>query len=250
VFNNGVLNLQTVEKVTTTQSQTNGTNNNTTNTDKNGNSTNTNGNDQTNGNSWNKTFGPIGDPIVQAFNLSLNPRSFLGSINGFLDALVTNKRSRLLASPKVSVIDGEKTEIFIGDLVKYIESQSQTPQGTTFQIGTVNAGIQLAAVPRVSSDGWITLAIHPEVSLISAFNDVPGGGKLPQISTRYMDTTVRLRDGATLVIGGLIREEDIETITHTPILADLPVLGQFFRHRSKSKVSSEVVIFITVRIAE
>lgn len=250
LFNKGVINLQNISRVSSSDDQANQKKNDSTINDKNGNNTTNNNTNNSNDSTWKKTFDTLGDPVINAFNLSLNPKTLIGSVNGILNALVTNKRSKLLANPKVAIIDGEKAQFFIGDDIKYVESSQVTQTGTTFQIGTVLAGIQLNAVPRIAPDGTVTLALHPEVSLISQFNDVPGGGKLPQVARRFVDTIVRMQDGQTLVIGGLIRADEIDTMMRVPILADLPILGQLFRHRSKTRTNSEVVIFLTVRLSQ
>lgn len=250
VFNKGVINLQNINRVSTSRENDGSLTGSTNVTDKNGNNTTDTGSKNTTDTNWKKTFDTLGDPVINAFNLSLNPKTLIGSVNGILDALVTKKRSKLLANPKVSVIDGEKAQFFIGDDIKYVESSQVTQTGTTFQIGTVLAGIQLNAIPRIAPDGTVTLALHPEVSLISSFNDVPGGGKLPQVARRFVDTTVRMQDGQTLVIGGLIRQDEIDTMRRVPFLSDLPFLGQFFKHRSKTFTNSEVVVFLTVRLGQ
>jgi type II secretory pathway component GspD/PulD (secretin) len=250
IFDNGIINLQSIERVSTTESIIHQDDFSSRVLDTIGNNTVDKGTGWSSEDNWGKTFETLGDPIVQAFNLSLNPKSLIGSVNGFLDALVTTQRSKLLASPKVVTLDGRRAEVFIGDDVLYLESLQVTPTGTNIQVGKVLAGIQLNAVPRIGPDGVVSMALHPEVSLITAFNEVPGGGTLPQVARRYVDNVVRLRDGETLVIGGLIRQEELETMSRVPILGDLPILGQLFRHRSKQHRESEVVIFLTVRIVD
>ena len=77
---------------------------------------------------------------------------------------------------------------------------------------------------KVNNDGYVTLNVHPEVSLVTLATAGAGGGQLPQISTREATTTVRVKDGDTIAIGGLISEQDIKNIQKVPLLGDLPVL--------------------------
>ncbi|OYT68762.1 MAG: hypothetical protein CFK48_10470, partial [Armatimonadetes bacterium CP1_7O] len=115
---------------------------------------------------------------------------------------------------------------------------------------SVQAGIILKVLPRVHEDNSITLQIQPEVSVITGFLEVPGGGRLPQLARRNADTTIRVGNGETIVIGGLIREADIKTIQKVPLLGDLPFFGYLFRRTNTSREKSEIVITLTVRVME
>lgn len=167
-----------------------------------------------------------------------------------LNALAEDRRNRLLANPRVATLDGRQATIFIGDEVSYVKLIQQTPQGANVQTDTVQAGIILRVLPRVHEDNSITLHIQPEVSVITGFLEVPGGGRLPQLARRNTDTTIRVNNGETVVIGGLIREADIKTIQKVPLLGDLPFLGYLFRRTSTSRDKSEIMISLTVRVME
>jgi general secretion pathway protein D len=167
-----------------------------------------------------------------------------------LNALAEDRRNRLLANPRVATLDGRPATIFIGDEVNYVKLIQQTPQGANVQTDSVRAGIILRVLPRVHEDNSITLHIQPEVSVITGFLEVPGGGRLPQLARRNTDTTIRVNNGETVVIGGLIREADIKTIQKVPLLGDLPFLGYLFRRTSTSRDKSEIMISLTVRVLE
>jgi general secretion pathway protein D len=167
-----------------------------------------------------------------------------------LNALAEDRRNRLLANPRVATLDGRPATIFIGDEVNYVKLIQQTPQGANVQTDSVQAGIILRVLPRVHEDNSITLHIQPEVSVITGFLEVPGGGRLPQLARRNTDTTIRVNNGETVVIGGLIREADIKTIQKVPLLGDLPFLGYLFRRTSTSRDKSEIMISLTVRVME
>jgi general secretion pathway protein D len=167
-----------------------------------------------------------------------------------LNALAEDRRNRLLANPRVATLDGRPATIFIGDEVNYVKLIQQTPQGANVQTDSVQAGIILRVLPRVHEDNSITLHIQPEVSVITGFLDVPGGGRLPQLARRNTDTTIRVGNGETVVIGGLIREADIKTIQKVPLLGDLPFLGYLFRRTSTSRDKSEIIISLTVRVMD
>ena len=173
-----------------------------------------------------------------------NPYSLL--VN--LDALANNNKARTLASPNLSALDGQPAVVFIGDQIKYVINIQQTQTGQNVQTETATVGITLKVTGKASPDGTITLYVHPEVSAISSYLSLGNGISLPQISSRYVDTTIRVKDGETIGIGGLIREQDITNIQKVPLLGDIPFFGQLFRSTDKQKRKSEVVIFITSRI--
>jgi len=180
------------------------------------------------------------------FNFLKAPVEFTARIN----ALAEDRRNRLLANPRVATLDGRPARIFIGDEVNFVKLIQQTPQGANVETGSVQAGIILDVLPRVHEDNSITLQIKPEVSVITGFLDVPGGGRLPQLARRNAETTIRVGNGETVIIGGLIREADIKSIQKVPLLGDLPFFGYLFRRESTSREKSEIIITLTVRVLD
>ena len=165
-----------------------------------------------------------------------------------LDLLAQNNQARLLANPNLSALDGQPAVVFIGDQIKYVIRQEVTPTGVNIQTETATVGITLKVTGKASPDGTVTLYVHPEVSVISGYLAPGNGLSLPQIATRFVDTTIRVKNGETIAIGGLIRESDITNIQKVPFLGDLPFFGQLFRRTEKNRSRSEIVIFITSRI--
>lgn len=166
-----------------------------------------------------------------------------------VNALITQGNGKVLANPNVLALDGKPASIFIGDEVKYVIAITPSQSGVTVTTETARVGVQLHCISRISQDGYITMDLHPEVSLITnwrTFKEV--NLSLPEISRRYVDTTVRVKDGETIVIGGLIKDEDLKNVSGIPFLQDLPILGGFFKSKTTSKVHSEVIMLITPRI--
>jgi type II secretory pathway component GspD/PulD (secretin) len=164
-------------------------------------------------------------------------------ISGFsakLTALINNKKAQMLANPNISCVDNEDASIFIGELRRFRGSTIVTPGiGTVQGTETVPVGVALLVRPRIHPDGNITLKVHPVVSTVTSLVD-----GLPQTASREADTTVRLREGEELVIGGLYRTEITESVDKIPLLGDLPLIGDLFRTRSHSKGQSEVVVVL------
>ena len=157
-------------------------------------------------------------------------------IEARLKALIDNNDARLLAKPSILVLEGRPARIFIGDEVKYVISIQQTPQGANVQTETAQVGIQLNVIARINSSGEITLSIHPEVSTIREWITIAATGlALPNISRRFADSTIRMKSGDTVVIGGLISDQDVKRVSKVPLLGDLPVFGYLFKQDTKQR---------------
>ena len=170
-----------------------------------------------------------------------------------LRSMVQDKKADILASPKVIAMDGYEATIDLADEVPVGESisvDSETGIRTvtpTFK----KVGVILRVTPRVNKDRTsLLLDLHPEISTINDWLDTEGliVKKIPVIGTRKVDTLVRLRDNEPLVIGGLIKSEDVKELRKVPLLGDLPLLGGLFRFVKKTHHESEVIIIIVPHI--
>ncbi|MBQ3433537.1 MAG: type II and III secretion system protein, partial [Selenomonadaceae bacterium] len=115
---------------------------------------------------------------------------------------------------------------------------------TTTSIEYRDAGIILRYTPRINSDGTITAKIHTEVSTPQYVEDMGAY----RFNTRSAETTVTVRDGEPMIIGGLIGAEEAKSVSKIPFLGDLPILGALFRNHRKSKSESELIIFLTAHV--
>lgn len=165
-----------------------------------------------------------------------------------LNALFTNQKTKILAAPNISAVDGQPAATFVGDTVSYISSVTQSPTGQNITTSTVNAGIKLYVTGKVNNDGYITMNVHPEVSLVTLSPPAAGGVQTPDVRVREATTTVRVHDGDTLVIGGLINDQDVKSVSKVPFLGDLPFFGQLFRNTERQHTHDQVMIFIKVSI--
>ena len=182
------------------------------------------------------------------FNVSKIARTAISNfVTVGLDALYQTGDAKLLSSPNISALDGQPAATFIGDNITYISSVTTGPTGQNVTTATASAGIKLFVTGKVNNDGYVTINIHPEVSSVT-FRPSIGGATLPDISTREATTTLRVKDGETIAIGGLISDQDIKNINKVPILGDLPFFGQLFRDTQHTHNHTEVVIFIKVSI--
>lgn len=170
------------------------------------------------------------------------------SFAGLVSTLENANKAKTLANPNVSVIDGEKGFILIGDKINFPLLVGYTANNTPiFDKQTERVGIYLQVAASIADDGSITMSLYPQVSTITGFLNV-NGASYPQVSTREAQTSLTVKNGETFVMGGLIQTKDIENMERMPLLGNIPVLGELFTHRKRTKVSSQIVISITPRI--
>lgn len=169
-----------------------------------------------------------------------------GSVLGTLDQIANSRN--LVARPNMLAIDGRETEIFVGDVIRYIESIQSSQNGVTVTTNSVRVGVRCAIIARVGADGKMLLDMRPVVSYLRGWLPVPGGGQLPQTSERVVQSTIQMDSGETIALGGLIRDEDRKAVSGIPLLKDIPILGQLFKRTDNSRVRTEVVFFLTARV--
>lgn len=165
-----------------------------------------------------------------------------------LSALATKGKTKLLSNPRVTTLNNQEAKILVGQRVPYVQQTTQLGTGAggvTSEIQFLEVGIKLTVTPTINADRQITLKVYPQVSLLVRMD--PAG---PVVGTREAETTVMVKDNETLVIGGLIREEDIKNVTQVPLLGDIPILGAFFKRNLKTKERTELLVFITPKIID
>jgi type II secretory pathway component GspD/PulD (secretin) len=184
------------------------------------------------------TQGRIGS--LQA--LTRTPISFTAQLN----LLVQTGKGRVLADPRITTLSGRTASIRAGDTISILTTTAGNA-GTiaTTQVQSFQTGVTLDITPSVTPDGGITVFLHPVVNSLIGTN-----AGVPEISTRDTQTTVHLQDDETLVIGGLIQENDTRTTTKIPLLGDLPLIGGAFRSDSVQGQRNELIIVVTPHIVK
>lgn len=160
-------------------------------------------------------------------------------------ALEEKGKAQILARPHMMAVNGKKAHILIGDKIPVVTEHIASGEKTA-TIEYEEAGIKLAYTPRIHSDGSVTAAIEAEVSTPVYVPEL----KAYRIATRQAQTVVRMMPDKTLVIGGLLRKEDIESFRKVPILGDIPLLGKLFRSHYKSSKETEVVILLRAHVVD
>jgi len=171
------------------------------------------------------------------------------NILGALDLLIASGKARILANPKIAALDGKEAEINIGSRIPYAVPAGTSATANQWTIQYIDAGVNLKILSNVASDGTIVSTIKPEVSNVSEWRTT-SAGEFPVISTRNASVTVRIRDGETLVIGGLINESERENISGIPGLSDIPLIGSIFQRKVMEKTKTDVIFLITPHIMD
>jgi len=164
----------------------------------------------------------------------------------FINALETIGDTNVIATPHLMCLNKHPAQIKIGADLGYV-SQTLTAEGTIVpEVQFLDVGTQLRLRPFISSDGMIRMEIHPEISKGSV--RVEDGLTLPDKETTEVTTNIMVRDGQTVVIGGLLRDETTQSASQIPWLGSLPIVGPIFRINKETIERQEILILITPRI--
>ncbi len=199
---------------------------------------------------------PLHGPLLDKDLISTDGTMNMSGMSFVLSALLSNGNTRILARPKVLTMNNEKAVIKLtADTavasVTTLASSGNTATQATNSAERIETGITLEVTPQINTDGYVTMHIEPTVvvPVVSQFfAGTNGGTKFVDPQTRSAKTTVMVKDGETVVIGGLISRDDTDTFQKVPFLGDIPVLGMAFRYKTRSKLDKELIIFITPHV--
>ncbi len=189
-----------------------------------------------------------GSPI-ETFGFAANVGSGLrigvttGNVAAFITALESVTDTTILANPKILAVNKQLGQVYIGTKIGYISQTTQTQTSTTQQVEFLDTGTKLSFRPYIGDDGYIRMDIHPKDSsgTLKA-NDIPD-----EFSTE-LATNVIVKDGQTIVIGGLFRDVVVTSRSQIPLLGDLPLIGGLFRGTNDSTTRQEVIVLLTPHI--
>lgn len=171
--------------------------------------------------------------------------------NVLIEALQTVGETKTLSNPRIAVLNNHEAKILVGSTEPYVTSETTTTTSNPIiseSINFIDVGVKLFVTPRIHGDGYITMVIRPEVSNTPTSIETASGNFIPVVETTEAETTVTIKDGVTIVMGGLIKDQAVDDFKKVPILGDIPILGYIFRSKSKEMTRSELVIFLTATI--
>ncbi len=196
-----------------------------------------------------------GDATFGLFPLLQYPRRFLSA----LQAQINTRNGKILTDPTLVVQEGETANVNITDeVITNITQQTQTTGNTSTTTTTAvkdKAGLQLGvAIDRVDDNGFVSLRVNPIIRTPGATQDLSTGANTNQIrllgERSLQSGLIRLRDGQTLILSGIIRDEERITARKIPILGDLPIIGSLFRSTTKDNQRAELIVLLTPQILD
>jgi type II secretory pathway component GspD/PulD (secretin) len=162
-----------------------------------------------------------------------------------LDFLLRNNKAEILANSQVVTLNGHEAEISMVDVVPYILSSGGV--GGQVKVQREEVGIKLKIIPTVNSDGYITTSVTPEVS--SIYDMIGPDRNIPHVKKRVSNTTIRVKDGETIIIAGLLSAGKRRDISKFPLLWRIPYIGEkFFIHTDEIITKTDLIVQITPRI--
>lgn len=166
----------------------------------------------------------------------------------------TRGKGKLLSRPSLTTFNGREAKIAMGEKVPVFSTNTVAGGTTSTAVEYKDVGMYLTVTPRInraddSENGMVTLKLKPEVSAITKWV-TSGTNKAPQISKREAETTVRVASGSTIIIGGLMKDDEIRNLIGIPYLMDLPILGNLFKTYTNSREKTEIFILVTPTILD
>jgi len=159
-----------------------------------------------------------------------------------------NANTNVLANPRIRVKNREKAKIHIGDKLPVFTTTSTANVGVSANVTYLDVGLKLEVEPNVTLDDEVSIKVGLEVSSISREIAGPSSSLAYQVGTRSANTSLRLRNGETQVLAGLISDEERKSTSHVPGLGEIPVIGRAFGSHRDTSVKTEIVLLITPRI--
>jgi len=180
----------------------------------------------------------VGTMTKDHYNLVMNMLSEYG------DTKVINR-------PRIVAVNKEEAKILVGTREAYVTSAQSQAESTTItaeSVQFIDVGVKLTVVPTIGTDGYVTMKIKPEVSTVTDTLTTESGTRVPIVSTSQSESVVKVKDGSTLIIAGLLKQENTDDSNGFPKLSRMPILGNLFATKTKEKKKTELVIFITPTI--
>ncbi|HYA31279.1 MAG TPA: type II secretion system secretin GspD, partial [Thermodesulfovibrionales bacterium] len=204
------------------------------------------------GNFLNIPISSVGsDGTISTTTLTVPGFAMLFSLNDFQDVI------KVLSTPQILTSDNKEAEILVGENVPFITQSAQQTSVTTATTGTIlnsitrqDVGIILRITPQITEGDHVKLDIYEEISSVLSQSDALTISVGPTLTKRSTKTSVVVKDGQTVVIGGLMQEQDEDTVTKMPVLGDIPVLGWLFKQKNATKNKTNLLIFLTPTVVK
>jgi type IV pilus assembly protein PilQ len=187
--------------------------------------------------------GGISVPVTTISGNSIGPQPFTRNalfIQGQINYLISHNDASILANPRVSALDNQQASLLVGQTYPLVYYD---PRSGQFQAQYIDIGVKITITPVVNTDGYVTTNMDVERSSIVGLVQ-----QFPILDNRKVVSNLRVKDGDTIVIGGLLDDESTVSVSKVPLLGDIPILGAFFKNVQKTTTHQEVVFLITPHV--
>ena len=168
-----------------------------------------------------------------------------GQYGALLSALKTDSHFEILSTPRIFTSNNSQASINISQSLPYVTSQQTNANGvTTFNYSFLDVGIILTVTPRITANGYVTMDVTQTANDFVRYTDF----NAPVVNQREAETTVSVKDGETVVLGGIIKSSVSTSVNKLPLLGDIPILGKLFQSSSQTKSKTELLVFLTPRV--
>ncbi len=183
------------------------------------------------------------NPALQGLRYTLTG----GNLTSFMNALATDDKFAVLSTPRIFTSNNVEAEINISQSVPYVLSTREDANGNlTFNYAFQDVGIVLNVIPRITSNGTVTLDVTQTANDLQGFTDF----NAPIVNQRQAFTTVSVKDGETVVLGGMMRNTVTTKVKKLPLLGDIPILGELFKTRDNTSSKTELLVLLTPRLVK
>ncbi len=188
-------------------------------------------------------------PVVDKSEFTFGTLDF-SQFQAMLQMLKQRDNSKVLSEPHVMTLNNQEAKILVGDVIAIprFERNSSTGRMEVTGYNDRDVGIRLSVKPQINNANEIVVDIHPEITSLLGYDDLTTDIKAPHFTTREAQTRVRIKNGQTIAIGGLIRETLVDSRTKVPILGDIPILDKFFSFKDKTVQKTDLLFFMTVTV--
>lgn len=183
------------------------------------------------------------NPALQGFRYTLGG----ANLTAFMNAIQTDTKFQILSTPRIFTSNNTQAQINISQSIPYVTNSRIDANGNTiFNYAFLDVGIVLTVTPRITANGYVTMDVNQTANDLQGYTTFDA----PIVNQREADTVVSVKNGETIILGGIIRNSVSSTTNKVPVLGDIPLLGQLFRTNSKISNKTELLVLLTPRIVK
>lgn len=189
-------------------------------------------------------------PVVDKAQFTFGTLDFT-QFQAVLDMIQSRQDAKVLSEPHVTTLNNQEAKILVGEVlaIPTFERNSTTGRMEITGYKDRDVGIKLSVVPQINDQDEVVVTIRPQITALEGYDTLTADIKAPKFTTREAQTQVRVKSGQTIAIGGLIKENTVDTRTKVPILGDIPLLGKIlFNHKDKTVQKTDLLFFMTVHV--